>query len=147
MKLVTIHSSVIKLYKRDPEMLLKEKRPCALIMRLKYKGHNYSFAVPLRSNIAGSAPKETYFPLPPRSSTHSGNRHGVHYVKMFPVDKSHLIRYRTEGNMFASLIKGILDKNEKQIIRECQDYLDKYERGIKYSYCTDIDLLLSLINQ
>lgn len=126
-------------------MLYKAGRPCALIIRLKYKGQNYSFAVPLRSNIHRSAPKDEYFPLPPRASTRAGNHHGIHYIKMFPVLKSDLVRYRTEGNAHAALVKSIIDKNEKTIISDCQKYLDSVEKGNKAKYGTDIDFLLSLL--
>lgn len=145
MRLVTINPALIRKFSSDKEMLQKTQRPCALIMRLKYKCRNYTFAVPLRSNISGSAPKETYFPLPPRKTTKSGHRHGLHYIKMFPVDKQSIIRYRTDGNVFAALIKGILDRSEKAIISECQSYLDNYSKGVRYDYSTDIDLLLSLL--
>lgn len=146
MKVVTIRSDVIQAYKVDAEMLQKANRPCALIVNLKYKGKRQTFAIPLRSNISASAPKETYFPLPPRPTTRPGNRHGVHYIKMFPIKKTDAIRFRIEGNVFAALIKGILDKNEKTIIESCQNYLYDYEKGVRHMFCTDIDLLLSLMN-
>ena len=60
---------------------------------------------------------------------------------MFPVTKQYLIRYRTDGNRFATLIQTIIDKNSKQIVNECQRYLDLYSQGIKPLYSTDIDYL------
>ena len=85
-----------------------------LVIRLKYKAKKYDFAVPIRSNIPASAPKDQYFALPPRASTRPKNRHGLHYIKMFPVTKQYLVRYRTEGNPFAHLIQNIIDKNQKK---------------------------------
>jgi hypothetical protein len=61
---------------------------------------------------------------------------------MFPVTKQYLIRYRTDGNRFATLIQTIIDKNSKQIVNECQRYLDLYSQGIKPLYSTDIDYLI-----
>ena len=61
---------------------------------------------------------------------------------MFPVTKQYLIRYRTDGNRFATLIQTIIDKNSKQIVNECQRYLDLYSHGIKPLYSTDIDHLI-----
>ena len=61
---------------------------------------------------------------------------------MFPVTKQSLIRYRTDGNRFATLIQTIIDKNSKQIVNECQRYLDLYSQGIKPLYSTDIDYLI-----
>ena len=61
---------------------------------------------------------------------------------MFPATKQYLIRYRTDGNRFATLIQTIIDKNSKQIVNECQRYLDLYSQGIKPLYSTDIDYLI-----
>ena len=142
MKLVTLKKDDLQKYTIDPEMLQKAGRPCALIVRLKYKGKRLDFAVPIRSNIHPSTPKDQYFALPPRSSTKPGHRHGIHYAKMFPVDKSIVIRFRVSNNPQALLMKFIIDKNEKQIIAECQQYLSRYEAGNRPQYSTDIDLLL-----
>ena len=94
-----------------------------------------------------SAPKEQYFALPPRPQTRPKNRHGLHYIKMFPVTKQYLVRYRVEGNIFATLIQNIIDKNKKQIVDECQQYLDLYGQGIKPAYSTDIDYLIEQLNK
>ena len=75
----------------DQELLFnKGGRPCVLIMRLKYKGENHQFVVPLRSNIPSNVTKDQYFSLPPNSTTKAGNRHGVHYIKLFPIDNKYL---------------------------------------------------------
>lgn len=145
MRLVTLKSSDLKKYTIDPEMLQKSKRPCALIIQLHYKGHRYDFAVPLRSNISPTTPKDQYFALPPRPSTKPRHRHGIHYIKMFPVKKSMLQRYRIAGNASAILIKQIIDQNEKLIIKECQQYLTQYENGIHPQYATDIDKLIGIL--
>lgn len=62
---------------------------------------------------------------------------------MFPVTKQYLIRYRTEGNKFATLIQDIIDKNTKTIVTDCQNYLDLYAEGHHPLFSTDIDYLLS----
>ena len=145
MKIVSIHKDLLAKYTVDPEMLTKSNRPCVLIIRLKYKGHLYDFGVPFRSNIPSAAPKNQYFPLPPRATTRPHNRHGLHYIKMFPVTKNYLIRYRTEGNLSATMYKTIIDKNTKKIVTECQRYLDNYANGSRPPFSTDIDLLLSVL--
>ena len=142
MKLVSIHNALLTKFSNDREVLLKSSRPYVLLIRLKYKEHNYNFAVPIRSNIPASAPKNQYFALPPRPQTRPKNRHGIHYIKMFPVTKQYLVRYRTEGNEFSTLIQTIIDKNSKQIIKECQTYLDSYSKGIHPNFSTNIDYLL-----
>ncbi|MCD8174403.1 MAG: hypothetical protein LUD41_00400 [Phascolarctobacterium sp.] len=142
MKLVTVDKKLLEKYKGDPQVLYKDKRPYVLVIRLRYRGANQDFAVPIRSNIPSSAPKDQYFALPPRSTTKPKNRHGIHYIKMFPIEKKYLHKYRTEGNDFATLIVNIIDRNTKQIVQDCQDYLNKYETGIHPRYATDIDYLL-----
>ena len=107
----------------------------------------FYFTFPIRSNIPAAAPKDQYFALPPRPQTKPRNRHGLHYIKMFPVTKQYLVRYRTEGNSFAMLIQNIIDKNSKQIIDECQQYLDLYSQGIKPVFSTDLDYLIAQLNK
>jgi len=147
MKLVSINVKLLQLYSRDPEVLHKSGRPYVVVVRLKYKGHNHDFAVPIRSNIPAAAPREQYFSLPPRPNTKPKNRHGLHYIKMFPVTKSYLNRYRTEGNDFACLIQDIIEKHTKEIVSSCQSYLNRYANGERPDYSTDIDLLLHLLEQ
>lgn len=147
MKLVSINPKLLEKYKSDPEVLTKSGRPYVLVIRLKYKGQKYDFAVPIRSNVPAAAPREQYFALPPRPTTKPRNRHGIHYIKMFPVTKEYLIRYRTEGNVFAQLIQSIIDKNTKEIVDACQTYLDRYAAGQKPQFATDIDYLLTLLFQ
>lgn len=143
MKLVTIRTDLLDKYSCDCEVLSKSKRPYVLIIRLAYKGHFHNFAVPIRSNISPSTPKQQYFSLPPRVATRPHHHHGIHYIKMFPVTKQYLIRYRIEGNVFASLIQTIIDRNSQRIISECQQYLDDYAAGKHPAYSTDIDCLLT----
>ena len=116
MKLVTIRTELLSLYEQDKEVLKKSGRPYVVVLRLKYKEQNYDFAVPIRSNIPAAAPKDQYFALPPRPTTRPRNRHGLHYIKMFPITKEYQVRYRTEGNEFAALVQNIVDKNTKQIV-------------------------------
>lgn len=146
MKLVTIRADLLSLYEKDKEVLQKSGRPYVVVLRLKYKERNYDFAVPIRSNIPAAAPKEQYFALPPRPTTRPRNRHGLHYIKMFPITKEYQVRYRTDGNAFAMLIQQILDKNTKQIVLECQQYLDDYAAGKHPQFSTDIDFLLSVLH-
>ena len=146
MKIVTINKALLTEFQKDPEVLQKTSRPCVLIIRLKYKGINRMFAIPMRSNISANTPKDQYFALPTRSTTRPGNHHGLHYIKMFPVTKKYLVRYRTQGNAYATTIQTIIDKNEKRIVTECQEYLNKYSTGIKIPYSTDIDFLISILD-
>lgn len=145
MRLVTIDKSFLKKYSCDREMLQKADRPCGLILKLVYKERRYDFAVPLRSNISGSAPKDQYFALPPRSSTRPRNRHGLHYIKMFPIRRSWTFPFHTDNNIYAALIKSIVDDHEKEIVRSCQNYLRSYEAGIHPQFSTDIERLIGIM--
>lgn len=145
MKLVSISPALLSVYSQDKEVLQKTGRPYVAVMRLRYREQHYHFAVPLRSNIPASAPKYQYFALPPRPSTRPRNRHGLHYIKMFPVSRRFFARYRTDGNAFAEMIERIINENERQIILECQQYLDHYAAGERPQFSTDLDLLLRLL--
>lgn len=118
----------------DDQLLLEDGRPCVIVSNLNFMGESRSFAVPLRSNIAPKVPKEQYFKLPPRPKTKPGYRHGVHYSKMFPVDNSYLLKYRKGQDVSWEII----DKNAKDIISECQNYLERYEQGEKPLFSVDI---------
>ena len=147
MKLVSISKALLKLYNDDKEVLHKDGRPYVLILRLTYRGMWQDFAIPMRSNIPANAQKEEYFALPPRPQTRKGNRHGLHYTKMFPVSKKYLQKYHIEGNEFAILIKQIIEKNAKKIIAQCQAYLTNYEHGKHPLYSTSLDLLLEKLHE
>lgn len=147
MKLVSISTDLLDLYSEDKEVLHKSGRPYVIVLRLRYKGHRYDFAVPIRSNIPAAAPKYQYFALPPRPTTRPRNRHGLHYIKMFPVTSQYMLRYRTQGNAFAELIQQIIDQNTARIVQECQQYLDHYALGERPPFSTDLDYLLSILYQ
>lgn len=148
MRLVSIKPELLELYStQDKEVLCKAGRPYVVVLKLLYKGRRQDFAVPLRSNIPAAAPKYQYFALPPRPSTRARNRHGLHYIKMFPVSKQYMLRYRTEGNAFATMIQRIIDDNTKRIVNDCQQYLDHYSTGERPPYSTDIDLLIALLQK
>ena len=128
----------------DKELLYnKAGRPCVLIVKLQYKGMYHKFVVPLRSNIASNTPKSQYFPLPPNPTTKTGNRHGVHYIKLFPIDSKYIQKYRIDNNTYMQKVKAILYRNEKAIIESCQSYLCKYEHGERNPMTPDIDGILS----
>lgn len=145
MRLVTIKQEMFSSYLADNEILRKSGRPCVLILRLKYHNRYYDFAVPLRSNISPKTPKNQYFALPPRSTTKSNHRHGIHYIKMFPIKKEWLLRYRIDDNIAAIRTKKIIDANERIIVKSCQEYLARYENGDRSPFSTDIDLLISIL--
>lgn len=143
MKFITVSQEFFDLHKEDAEILHKGgKRPHVLVVRLLYKGKNRNFAVPLRSNISPGSPKWQYFPLPLRNTTKPHHRHGLHYIKMFPILKRHQRMFWVGENPSYVLYQSIIDKNERRIIQECQEYLDRYSAGEKPPFSVDIDAAL-----
>lgn len=128
------------------ELLESESgRPCVLIVKLKYRGRYHDFIVPLRSNISASTPDEQYFHLPPNPYTREGCSHGIHYIKLFPIHKKYIRKYRTDNDEYWELIKTKIDKNESEIISACQEYLNECEAGNKHYMTPNIDGILSWI--
>lgn len=129
------------------QLLMNEKgRPCVLIARLKYKKQLRDFVIPLRSNIPGTADTSEFKSLPPNKSTRQGNRHGIHYIKMFPITKEYIEKFVYQNDPFLCNVKAIIDNDEKQIISAAQDYLLNYEKGHKHRFSVDIDELISLLD-
>ena len=116
MRIVSIADEYFEHFgKGDREFMSKRGRPCIVVVRLRFRGKRRDFAVPFRSNIAPNVPKDQYFPLPPRSTTKPRHRHGIHYIKMFPIEKRFQRRFRTEGNPYYETIQRILDANSRRI--------------------------------
>ena len=109
MKIVSISQDFFDLVEGDRELMLKHNRPCIVVVRLRFRGKRRDFAVPLRSNIAPNVPKDQYFALPPRPTTRPGCRHGIHYIKMFPITKAYQRRFRTEGSAYYETLQRIID--------------------------------------
>lgn len=113
MKIVSISQDFFDLVEGDRELMLKHNRPCIVVVRLRFRGKRRDFAVPLRSNIAPNVPKDQYFALPPRPTTRPGCRHGIHYIKMFPITKAYQRRFRTEGSAYYETLQRIIDSNDQ----------------------------------
>ena len=145
MKIVSIAQDFFDLVEGDRELMLKHNRPCIVVVRLRFRGKRRDFAVPLRSNIAPNVPKDQYFALPPRPTTRPGCRHGIHYIKMFPITKAYQRRFRTEGSAYYETLQRIIDGNTKRIVSECQAYLDRYEREGRSRFAVDIDRIVGLL--
>lgn len=147
MQLVTIGKDFFikcKEYGTEKELLYnKQGRPCVLLVNLIYKEQKRIFVVPLRSNIAKSVPQNQYFPLPPNASTLPTRRHGIHYIKLFPMDKKYIHPYKISQSAYLIMLKNILDKNESKIVNACQNYLKEYEEGRGSLMTPDIDGILS----
>ena len=109
MKIVSISQDFFDLVEGDRELMLKHNRPCIVVVRLRFRGKRRDFAVPLRSNIAPNVPKDQYFALPPRPTTRPGCRHGIHYIKMFPITKAYQRRFRTEGSAYYETLQRIIN--------------------------------------
>ena len=149
MRFITISDTFYKeILDTDKEILQKgNRRPHLLVLRLSYKGEKIDFAIPFRSNIGPNVPKEQYFPLPPRWKTRPGRRHGLHYIKMFPVPKSAQEKFWTGEKEEFLLYQSIIERNIKKILSQAQGYLEQYEAGDKPNFSVDIDSVLKTIER
>jgi hypothetical protein len=147
MRISTIKNDFFNLISFDKEVLdnKNSNRPYLIVIRLKYKGKKQYFALPFRSNISRYTPKDQYFALPPNRSTRGNNKHGLHYIKMFPVSKSYLLKYNLETSDYFKTLKQAIEKHEKEIINQAQEYLDNYANGKRTNYSVDIDGILNAI--
>jgi len=149
MKLVKISNDFFNECKKHnihEELMFNEGgRPSVLIVKLKYKEHYHKFVVPLRSNISSRTPKSQYFSLPPNSKTKPHHSHGIHYIKLFPIEDRYVQSYLI-NEPFDILVKKIIDNNEFVIIQSCQNYLKKYESGDRHFMTPDIDGIINMLN-
>ena len=144
MKICSIKQEFYDLFDNSVELEKNPKRPCLIIVKLKYKGTDCNFAIPFRSNINGKANRKQYFPLPPRSTTKSGNKHGLHYIKMFPIKDQYINKYYFETEENKHIVNKV-QKNLNLIISEAQQYIKDYENGTRHNYCTNIDVIFNEI--
>ncbi len=128
-------------------MQTKGGRPSVLIVQLKYKGKRRNFVVPLRSNIPPVAEEWEFKKLPPNKNTRSGNHHGIHYIKIFPIHKKYIDKYYIDGNKFLETVNRIINKNEKEIVVSCQEYLKRYEKGDRHKFSVDIDAIIKVLER
>lgn len=149
MKFASINNSFFKLCEDNgvaAELLFNtNRRPYLIIIKLSFRGQISNFALPFRSDISGSTPKNQYFSLPPRPTTQPGHRHGLHYIKLFPVSDAFLEKFRVDDNPYYILISSIIDRNSKTIVDACQAHLDSYVVDGKPRFSPDIDGILAIL--
>lgn len=149
LNLVKVKQSFIRLCKDnnvgEEIMLSQVGRPCVLTMSLSYKGNKHDFVVPLRSNISPNTPRNQYFALPNNKATKSQHHHGIHYIKIMPIDGIYLDKFRIENDAYFTLLQSIINNNETVIIEACQNYLNEYAQGKKHPMTPDIDGILKLL--
>ena len=150
MKLVKVKDSFYELCRNagcDDELLFnKDGRPCVLIMQLKYKAKLQNFVVPLRSNITPTTPGIQYFSLPPNNKTLPHHKHGIHYIKLFPITNQYIDMYHIDQDKYLRMIMNIINKNEATIINNTKKYLIDYENGLGHGMTPKIDDIIALLN-
>ena len=129
----------------DRELLFNERgRPCVLILNLTYRGKRHKFIVPIRSNISGTTPEEQYFPLPTTSNTRPGRKHGIHYIKLFPIKDEYVQKYRVNTvDRYWIATQSIINSHEREIVDACQNILNEYDVGNRHPMTPDIDGILA----
>lgn len=143
MRIVSISNKFFDKCSKPNELLENmNRRPYVIILKLKYKSKVYDFALPFRSNIASSVPNDLYFSLPPTSKTMTGNKAGLHLIKMFPVDKNYFEKFHIKSGSSYDLNAQIIGKKIKEIVEKCQNYLNRVESGEFIKYRVDIDKII-----
>lgn len=149
MKLVKVKQEFFDLCEKNglDEQLMKTKngRPGVLIIQLTYKGKKQDFVVPMRSNIPRGVPASEYKSLPPNKNTKSGCHHGIHYIKLFPIRKKYIDKYNIDQSSYLLKVKAIIDRDTKEIVDACQNYLNSYEAGERHRFSPDIDGIIALL--
>jgi hypothetical protein len=148
MKIVKISNEFYNIIKFDKEALDKDTRPYLLLLKLKYNCKYIDFVIPFRSNLKPSVKKykDQYFPLPPNKATKKGNIHAIHYLKMLPINKNYIERFFfSDDQEYFKFLLDYIHKNEKVIVQKAQTYLYNYESNKRYNYATDIDKILTVI--
>ena len=150
MKLVKVTQEFFDLCQKNgvDEQLMKTKdgRPGVLILKLTYKGVVRDFIVPLRSNIPSKAEEWEFKKLPPNKDTKSGYHHGIHYIKLFPIKKRYIAKYNIDKSTYLLTVKSIIDKNTKEIVDACQNYLVEYEKGNRHKFSPNIEAILEILD-
>jgi len=152
MRLVTVKQEFIDIFDFPTEIMHKDNngkdRPFLIILSLKYKGKKRTFALPFRSNIqVNENTRGTYFPLPRRNSTKDKHAHGLHYIKIFPINKHYYNKFVVADNKYNKMLIEFINKNTFKIVQGAQKYLNDYENGKRHKFCTDIDRMLNALEQ
>lgn len=152
MRLVTIKEAFFNIFDFPTEIMHKDKdgndRPFLMVLSLKFRGKKQSFALPFRSNIqVNKSTKGLYFPLPRRHSTKDNHAHGLHYIKIFPIDKTYCNKFTFPQTDYNTRLINYISKNVSTIVKEAQTYLGEYENGLRPNYCTDIDRMISALDK
>ena len=146
MKIISVTDDLFDLL-NDQELLHnKNHRPHVLILKLTYKETKINFAVPFRSNIPPNANKLFYFSMPPRPSTKPKHRHGLHYIKAFPITNEYYAKCNIDDSKYYETIRKIANEKLTEIIHGMQHYLELYEQGLREKYCVDIDSAIKKLN-
>lgn len=148
-KIVSISKEFFQLCSFDKELLKVDSeygvRPHIVVIKLKYRGKDLMFSLPIRSNIPPTVKSENYIGLPPNAKTRPNHRHGIHLEKMFPIEKKYKVIYNS-NDFFSRIIVPKIQRDFKEIVQKAQNYLDNYEKGIKTPYSTNIDLICEALD-
>ena len=129
----------------DPEFLAKSGWPCALLLHLRFRGKRYDFAAPFRPNIPPNTPTNQFFLLLPRPATKPKHHHGIHYLKMFPINRQNRRRFRTKSNHYCEVLQQYVDDHAPAIVARAQRYLDSYELFGPEPFAVDSDKLIEIM--
>jgi hypothetical protein len=151
MRLVALKNDYSSIFDFPTEIMSKDKdgndRPFLIVVSLKYKDKRQNFGLPFRSNIqVNKNTIGTYFPLPNRPTTKPGHAHGLHYIKIFPINARYYQKYTMKESTYNTMLMEYIENNISKIVEEAQNYLVTYEQGERPNFCTDIDKMIEAIN-
>ena len=72
----------------------------------------------------------------------TGNKAGLHLIKMFPVDKNYFEKFHIKSGSSYDLNAQITSTKTKEIVEKCQDYLNRVASSEFIKYRVNIDKVI-----
>jgi len=145
LRLVAISDQFFNELPEETEFLVNKdngnRRPYVAVVKLRYQDKRLYFAIPLRSNMQKSVPKNYYISLPPRSTTRQGRKHALQIQKMFPVSRKFFEQYKMDSLYDVKLASSIA-KREDEIIDKAVKYIELYSKTNEMPFTPDWDNII-----
>ena len=129
---------------------VEKDRLNALLVRIKYKGKNREFALPLSHAIKMlKNHKLTYYPLD-NLDKENQTVGGLFFKKCLPVNQNLYKKTNVTKEPFLTLF-NLVNKHENDIVKKFNVYLDEYiakqSVGKCFNCCTNIDAIMALMDK
>ena len=129
---------------------IEKDRLNALLVRIKYKGKNREFAIPLSHAIKmNKNHKLTYYPLD-SLDIEKKTVGGLYFKKCLPVNCKLYTETIITKEPFLSIYRTVQEK-ENDIIKRFRTYLEEFSAKLKagksFSFSTSIDKILTFLDE